>query len=195
MSWLTKAENLLNKIDQSAEHLLKVKDANKSDFTDGHFDQSAEHILNKPSSQAVEISESLPKPPIVSKNIMVLSKKKASKVDLNDKWGDESHSETTSRRSSISSRHDTIIDKGEDHKTSQLKESLSNASLNSFSVEKELVAMKILASELRSENNELKSELEAAIEQAKLNGNLNKTEEVENLCSTLQEEKEELTQK
>lgn len=176
MSWIAKAENLLNKIDQSAANVLQQK----------------EEII---SSVVVNNQhQTLPKIP-PNKNIMVLSKvtpKKVSKNDLDEKW--ETMSENNmSRRSSLSSKHETVIDKSEDQKCSQLITSSSNASLNSFSVEKELAASKILASELRSENNELKGELELLMEQLKSSGNSTKLQELENLCSSLTEEKENLT--
>lgn len=176
MSWITKAENLLNKIDQSAAIVLQQKD-----------EQPA------PTIPTVIVQQSMPKV-ASSKNILVLSKptpKKVSKNDLDDRW--ETMSETTmSRRSSVSSRKEgTVIDKDEDQKSLILKESSSNASLNSFSVEKELAAAKILASELRSENNDLKSELESLMEQMKMNGSSMKTQELEDLCAMLTEEKKE----
>ena len=177
MSWIAKAENLLNKIDQSAAIVLQHK----------------EEII--PTIIVSNQHQTLPKIPS-NKNIMVLSKvtpKKASKNDLDEKW--ETMSENNmSRRSSLSSKHETVIDKSEDQKSSQLMSS-SNASLNSFSVEKELAASKIIASELRSENNELKGELELLMEQFKSSGNSTKLQELENFCSTLTEEKENLTSK
>lgn len=178
MSWITKAENLLNKIDQSAATVLQQKDEPQN-----------------VSIPTVIVQQSIPRVSS-SKNILVLSKatpKKTSKNDLDDKW--ETMSETTvSRRSSVSSRHGTVIDKDEDQKSLMLKESSSNASLNSFSVEKELTAAKIIASELRSENNELKGELESLMEQMKLNGSSTKIQELEDLCAMLTEEKREWTE-
>lgn len=174
MSWITKAENLLNKIDQSAAVVLQ---------------QSADEkpLVSAPSS--VSVQQSLPRSQS-AKNVMILSKatpKRATKNELDERW--ETMSETMSRRSSVSSKHDTVIDQSE--KSVNLKD--SNTSLNSFSVEKELAAAKILASELRSENIELKSELDAMMEQAKTNGNSMKVQELENLCAILTEEKRELT--
>lgn len=172
MSWIAKAENLLNKIDQSAANVL----------------QQREEIL---ADNPAVIAQQIPKIPS-SRNVMILSKVTPKKVTKNDEW--ETKSETNlSRRSSISSKHETVIDKSEDQKSAQLKESSSNASLNSFSVEKELSDTKILASELRSENNELKGELESLMEQVKVNGNAVKLQELENLCAVLMEEKKELT--
>lgn len=177
MSWISKAENLLNKIDQSAAIVLQQKD---------------EQVALLPSAPTV-IQSQLPKTPS-SKNVMILSKPTPKRVknDFDDKWETLSETQTASRRSSISSKHDTVIDKSEDQKSVHLRESSSNASLNSFSVEKELAATKILASELRSENNELKGELEALMEQVKANGNSMKDQEFENLCAILMEEKKDL---
>lgn len=173
MSWISKAENLLNKIDQSAAVVLQQKDEEK--------------LLG--STPVIAVQQSLPRSQS-AKNVMILSKtnpKRATKNELDERW--ETMSESMSRRSSISSKHDTVIDQSE--KSVNLRD--SNTSLNSFSVEKELTAAKILASELRSENLELKSELEAMMEQAKNNGNSMKVQELENLCAILTEEKRELT--
>lgn len=163
---------MLNKIDQSAAVVLQQKEETQA-------------------AVPAVTPTTLPKTSL-SKNVLILSKttpKKASnKADVDDKW--ETMSETNeSRKSSVSSRHDTVIDQ----KSIQLRESSSNVSLNSFSVEKELAATKILASELRSENHELKGELESLMEQVKANGNSMKIQELEELCSTLMEEKKELT--
>lgn len=177
MSWIAKAENLLNKIDQSAAVVLQ---------------QQKDEPAVVP-TVIVQTNQTLPKVSS-SKNMLILTKatpKKPTKTELDDRW--ESMSETMSRRSSISSKHDTVIDKNEDQKSAQLRESSSNASLNSFSVEKELAATKIIASELRSENNELKGELEALMEQIKATGNSMKLQELENLCAILMEEKKEMT--
>lgn len=173
MSWISKAESLLNKIDQSAATVL------------------AKDEVQAPLIPTIIANPSLPKTPS-SKNVMILSKqtpKKATRSELDDRW--EAMSETMSRRSSVSSKHDTVIDK-DDQKSVQLRESSSNASLNSFSVEKELAATKILASELRSENNELKGELDSLMEQVKANGNAMKIQELESLCSILMEEKKDI---
>jgi hypothetical protein len=177
MSWISKAENLLNKIDKSAAIVLQQKDEPHTPLP------------------AIILPAQIPKIQTAKSNGMILTKtastpKKVSKNDL-DMW-DSISEKTTSRRSSISSKHDTVIDKSEEH-SMQLHESSSTASLNSFSVEKELAATKILASELRSENNELKGELEALMEQVKVNGNSMKIQELEEFCETLMVEKNELS--
>lgn len=174
MSWISKAENLLNKIDQSAAVVLQQKDEN-----------GGSNVQSTPPASFPKISSEKQKSS--SNNILVLSKpKKATKVEHDDRW--ETMSER-SRRSSVSSKHDTVIDQSE-KSTNVLKESSSSASLNSFSVEKELTASRLLASELRSENNDLKNELE----QVKNNGNSMKIQELENLCAILDEEKQRLTE-
>jgi hypothetical protein len=178
MSWITKAENLLNKIDKSAADVLTTP--NKKD----------DAPTSSPVTPSVSEQKSIPRNSSSAKNIMILQKstpKKATRNELDERW--ESMSETMSRRSSISSKHDTVIDQSE---KSGLKESLSSASLNSFSVEKELAATKIQASELRSENNELKIEMEALIDQVKNNGN-SKVQQLEKELEKLTEEKRDLT--
>lgn len=178
MSWIAKAENLLNKIDKSAGNVLQQK-------------VDAQTLLPEIILPTVQVLKLQP-----TKSGMILTKtaptpKKASKNDLEDRW--ETISEkTSSRRSSVSSKHDTVIDKTEELSL-HLQESSSTASLNSFSVEKELSASNILASKLRSENIELKGELEALLEQVKVNGNAMKIQELETLCSVLMEEKKELS--
>lgn len=172
MSWISKAESLLNKIDQSAAIVLHQKP------DDASAQQST--IINIPSSLPRVMS---------SKNIMILNKtpKKATKSDA--EW----ESKSDSRRSSVSSRHETVIDK-EDSKSMisqnhNIKKSSSNVSLNSFSVEKELAATKILLSELRSENIELKTELDSMMENNNSNSQVN---ELQKLIATITEEKEKL---
>lgn len=173
MSWIaesiTKAESLLNKIDQSAAVVLKPVEQESATAT------------------VIEIQPNIPKVPS-SKNILNLKatpKKVTVKNDFDDRWESMSSEnvETMSRQSS-----ETVISQ----KPAQIPKSSSNASLNSFSVEKELAASKILASELRSENHDLKSELETIMEQMKENGNSDKVQELQNFCAILQEEKNEL---
>jgi len=167
MSWITKAEKLLNSIDQSAASVLQQK--------------PDESPLIAPQ---INIQQSIPR--VASTNRMILkTPKKTLKTELDEKW--ESTSESLSRRSSFSSKHaETVIDKSEP----ALPLTSSNASLNSFSVERELATAKIMMSELRSENEELKQELEslnqAASSQAKV------TEFEEQLCASLLQEKDEL---
>jgi hypothetical protein len=175
MSWITKAENLLNKIDQSAAVVLQQKD----------------EVPGSTPVPAVASTQSIPRTSS-AKNVLILSKtpKKAAKIEHDDRW--ETVSEK-SHRSSVSSRHDTVVEQSEKSANLNLKESSSTASLNSFSVEKELSAAKILVSELRSENLDLKSELDSLMEQLKSDGNSTRIQELENLCAILTEEKQKLT--
>jgi hypothetical protein len=173
MSWISKAESLLNKIDASAANVLQQQAK----------DETTILIPNQPKSTLSSKGMSLK-----------LTPTRVMKSGSEDRF--DMRLETASRRSSISSKHDTIIDKSEDHKSSTgMVESSSNASLNiSFSVEKELAATKILVSELRSENHELKSELESLMEQIKANGNAMKIQELEELNATLIDEKKSLNE-
>lgn len=173
MSWISKAENLLNKIDQSAANVLQQQ---KDDST----------ILLLPSKP----QQSSRPPPKVS------SAANLRFHENEDKWESKSWK---SEMSSISSKHETVIDSQLDDTKSAagdatgpliLKASSSNASLNmSFSVEKELAATKMIAAELRSENQELKSEVESLMDQMKVNGDAMKLQELEELCETLMHEK------
>lgn len=170
MSWISKAESLLNKIDASAATVLQQQGKDETQIL----------IPNQTRSKGMMSLKSTPN--------------RVNRIEIEDKL--DSRSETTSRRSSISSKHDTVIDKSDDHKSSTgMVESSSNTSLNmNFSAEKELAATKILVSELRSENHELKSELESLMEQVKSNGNAMKIQELEDLCATLMEEKKSLNE-
>ncbi|CAO1394160.1 unnamed protein product [Diamesa hyperborea] len=195
MSWLNKAEGFLNKLDQSAANVLQQKSEENYPITVKHQEINETRIT----------TTTIPKI-ASSKNVMILKTSTPKKPAKNGSEHDFSMdrqtngSDTASRRSSVSSKLDisTVIDKSEDQKstTSQsqpfqrLVTSSSNASLNSFSVEKELSATKIVLSELRSERDELKLELEAVMDQLKNNNNQMKLNELEDLCTNMMEEKE-----
>ena len=195
MSWLNKAEGFLNKLDQSAANVLQQKSEENYPINVKHQEINETRIT----------TTTIPKIPS-SKNVMILKTSTPKKPVKNGSEQDFSMdrqtngSDTASRRSSVSSKLDisTVIDKSEDQKstTSQsqpfqrLVTSSSNVSLNSFSVEKELSATKIVLSELRSERDELKLELEAVMDQLKNNNNQMKLNELEDLCTNMMEEKE-----
>lgn len=175
MSWISKAENLLNKFDQSAANVLQQQK-----------DDANGPLLPPKSSRP---------PPKVSSALNLRFH------ENDDRWESKS---SKSEMSSISSKHETVIDSQFDEPKSSsnvvdgtgpliLKTSSSNASLNmSFSVEKELTAAKILAAELRSENQELKGEVESLMDQMKVNGDAMKIQELEELCESLMSEKKSL---
>lgn len=181
MSWISKAENLLNQIDKSAANVLQQQTK----------DDSVPLLMTTKSGSKVNQSSRVnpPKVPVAS----------SFRIENEDKW--DSKSWKSDEKSSISSRHETVIDnQWEDQKSfieegAAMKTSSSNASLNiSFSAEKELAATKILAAELRSENHELKNEMESLIDQIKVNGNAMKIKELEDLCDKLMNEKKSVTQ-
>lgn len=172
MSWISKAENLLNKIDQSAANVLQQKD------------ESAAGSMPAKSSTKLILSSSRPQK---------VSSTSSFRIENEDKW------ESKSDMSSISSKHETVIDnQSEDRRLTAgdgpliLKSSSSNASLINFSVEKELAASKILLAELRSENQELKGEVENLLHQMKTNGDAMKIQELDELCESLMSEKKSL---
>lgn len=177
MSWISKAENLLNKFDQSAANVLQQQK-----------DDANGPLLPPPKSSRP--------PPKVSSALNLRFH------ENDDRWESKS---SKSEMSSISSKHETVIDSQFDEpKTSSnavdgtsggplILKTSSNASLNmSFSVEKELAAAKILAAELRSENQELKGEVESLMDQMKVNSDAMKIQELEELCESLMSEKKSL---
>lgn len=179
MSWISKAENLLNKIDQSANGLLQQQAK----------DDSAPLLMTKSGSKVNQSSRAA---------LKVSSAASLSFVENEDRWDSKSWK---SEKSSISSKHETVIDNQWENQKSfvndgnAMPKTSSNASLNiNFSAEKELAATKILAAELRSENQELKHEMESLIDQMKVNGNQMKMQELEELCESLIEEKKSVTE-
>ncbi|XP_070500040.1 golgin-84-like [Chironomus tepperi] len=180
MSWITKAENLLNNIDQKAASLIQQQQL-----------KPIEENESENTQKSLSNSQSLPRIPSFSKNMLVLSKttpKKSTRSDQNDY---DSFSEK-----SMSSRHTVVENDNEDEFersepiASELKKESSS---ESFSVEKELATVKILMSELRSENSELKLEVDALNEQLKASASVMKNDDLESLLAILTDEKRDLT--
>lgn len=203
MSWLVKAESILNKLDQSAANVLKNADQDL--------------LIPIKSEDAQTGGGGIRKIPSKN-NILVLKnstpKKKKSVIDPEEKILDilNNECETKSQKSqrfsdrqsdasSVISRHDTVVvvDKADDqgsvtsqNQSKSMLMSSSTTSLQNFSAEKELAATKMVLSELKAERDELKAELEILMEQSKNNNSQMKISELEDLCNQMIEEKENL---
>lgn len=163
MSWITKAESLLNNLDKKAGSVLQH--------------------AQKP-EEAIPPQQTLPRTSSFTKNVLVLSKstpKKASSIKLDQQQDWDSVSETSAKTQvEINDSNDQFL---------QMDRS---PSVESFSVEKELATTKILLSEVRSENYELKMEMEALNEQIKSDNNAMKMKELEEMCALLTDEKRDM---
>ncbi|KAG5680899.1 hypothetical protein PVAND_010378 [Polypedilum vanderplanki] len=168
MSWITKAESLLNNIDQKAASVLQ----------------------NQQKNDGCENSQNLPKVQIPSsnKNILVLNKSTANSTlkRPSSKVSDMDYDSFSEK--SVSSRH-TVVDNQNDEYI-YMKDTTQ---VETFSAEKELASTKIMLSELRIENNELKMEIESLHEQLKTNNNAQKTNELESAYAIIVNEKRDLT--
>lgn len=170
MSWITKAENLLNNIDQKAASLINQQQ------TKNESETNAQHKLLS--------SQSLPKIPSISKNMMILTKSTPKKTAISEQDYD-SYSEK-----SVGSRHTVVENETPVEPLMELKKAESS---ESFSTEKELATAKILILELKSENNELKSELETLQEQLKMTSStMNNDDDLESMLNILTDEKRDL---
>jgi hypothetical protein len=195
MSWLVKAESILNKLDQSAGTLLASTGANGTE---------GESLIQKTEIPIENGNENRRVPP--RNNVMVLKsstpKKKKQAIDSDEKILDiETQSQKSQTdASSVISKHDTIIDKRDNDDQSSVASksmissttSLQQSTFIPFSVEKELSNTKLVMEELKAERNELKLELESLMETMKSNNNQARLVEMEDLCNQLLEEKENL---
>lgn len=178
MSWISKAENLLNNIDQKAASLIQQQQLKPID-----------EIESEVAPKGLTNSQSLPRIPSFSKNMLVLSKTTPKKSTKSDHTDYDSFSEK-----SMSSRHTVVENDNEDEFAEPMPGELKKVPSNeSFSAEKELATVKILMSELRSENSELKLEAEALNEQLKASASVMKNDDLESLLGILTDEKRDLT--
>lgn len=173
MSWISKAENLLNNLDKKAGSVLQ------------QTQQKAEEIIDHGTARQSPV---LPRNPSFSRNMLILSKstpKKASSLKLDSQeWDSMSERSVSSVKTQIEHKED------ENGQGIEFKE--LSPSIESFSVEKELTSAKILLSEVRSENNELKMEIESLHEQLKSNSSAMKIRELEEVSAVLVDEKRDL---
>lgn len=171
MSWITKAENLLNNLDKKAGSVLQQSQSQKSeDVSDNQIHQN--------------LQQNLPKIPSFSKNMLILSKppattspKKPSSLKLDQDWDSVSENSLKTQ----------IENEPQNDEFLEIKDPVEV-----FSVEKELASTKILLSEYRSENTELKLEMEALQEQLKCNNDVMKIKELEEMYAVLADEKKDL---
>uniref|UniRef100_U5EYS1 Putative golgin-84 n=1 Tax=Corethrella appendiculata TaxID=1370023 RepID=U5EYS1_9DIPT len=198
MSWLhglaDKAETILNKIDQNAANVLN---------------QSRDEIADV-EQPLIEISVTSNK-----KKHLQLSSSTSSLLRTNNSQinNDEtkSKSKSSSRRSSFSSKQDTtstVIDVFEQnpitftaHPTTTTitsatssESSNQNTSTNTLSIDQqqELSAMKIMFTQMKSERDELRYELDSVVNKLNNHDNENRIRELEDLVNILSDEKEEI---
>lgn len=171
MSWITKAENLLNNLDKKASNVLQQTQLKSEEAGDSG------------TTLTFRQSPSLPRNASISKNILILSKSTPKKESLEQQEWD-----SMSERSISSIK--TQIEHNDNDQYIMIKERVP--SVENFSVEKELASTKILLSEMRSENNELRMEIETLHEQLKSNNNAMKIRELEEVSAVLVDEKRDL---
>ncbi|XP_049538175.1 golgin-84 [Anopheles darlingi] len=209
MSWLQdlagRAENILTKIDQNAATVLQTRP--DSDDVDG-----STPLMEVSVSKSESAPQNTPKPRNITKtsHLVVRSPKRMGKSasnssfdrsiandqDMEDTLSSKSErqnfSETSSRRSSISSKKEgTVID------MSTMPIAAPNPAGHefSYSIEKELAATKIILAEVKSERDELKTELDNALSQLSNGETEAKLMQLEALCESLAEEKNDLSAK
>jgi chromosome segregation ATPase len=162
MSWISKAENLLNNLDKKAGSVLQ-------------------HAPKSEEAPEVEVETNPPtKNNPTPKNILVLSKstvkKTSSSTNRLDDWDSMSEKSVASVKTQIENDHHDRVP------------SITEV----FSVEKELATTKILLSEIRSENVELKMEVETLQEQLKNNSDSIKLKDFQETLALLADEKRDL---
>lgn len=201
-AWLTKAENILNKLDKSAASVLKTTEQEnlipKSDDA-AQTSSGIRKISSKNNMLVLKSSTPKKKKPVLDpeeKILDILNNETETKSQKSQKFSDRQ-----SDASSVISRHDTVVimeksdDQGSVASQSQSKSinmTSSTTSLQNFSAEKELAATKMVLAELKSERDELKAELEILMEQTKNNNSQMKITELEDLLNQMIEEKENL---
>ncbi|XP_053681188.1 golgin-84 [Anopheles nili] len=204
MSWFQdlagRAENILTKIDQNAATVLQTR-PESGDVEDVSLLEVS--VTNEASSLIPTKSRHIPKASalnIKSSRGMVRSASNSSYEKNNEveietqssKSEKQNFSATSSRRSSLNSKKDgTVID------MRGVEQTLSNPESHDLptgfvSIEKELEATKIILAEIKSERDELKSELDNTISQLSDNDTERKLIEVGELCQKLSEEKNNL---
>jgi chromosome segregation ATPase len=167
MSWISKAESLLNNLDKKAGSVLQAQQ--KVD------EQEAPEILVENKSSLLPASKNI----LVLKSSAAISKKTSSSSTKLDDWDSVSEK-------SIASSVRTQIDQNEkDHND-------RGSAAEVFSVEKEIASTKILLSEARSENVELKMEVESLQDQLKNNSNSAQLNDLQDMINVLVDEKRDL---
>lgn len=201
MSWFTdlagKAENILNKIDQNAATVLQQQSV-PTKFSSHPDDEVLIDIktetstLLTPSKRSMQLSSQL------SSKKLLLRAEPGDSVDEkpdndNTATDDRRSIHSTSRRSSSSRAADegTVIEVPQMTVSSTLLSSMKGT----VGFEQELAAMKIVLSEVKSERDELKAELESVLTQLKLINKQSLVDELDAKCEQLAIEKELLADK
>uniref|UniRef100_A0A182NSE7 Uncharacterized protein n=1 Tax=Anopheles dirus TaxID=7168 RepID=A0A182NSE7_9DIPT len=206
MSWFQdlagRAENILTKIDQNAATVLQHRP--ESGDVEGAPLLEVSVMANEVSTQSATKPKPTPKSSLLVKKSprgMVRSAsnpsyEKSQELEAetqSSKSEKQNFSETSSRRSSLTSKKDgTVIDMNEVVANNAMYDSRE---LN-YSIEKELAATKIILAEIKAERDELKSELDNTLSQQLSNGETERRLlELESLCENLSEEKNNLAGK
>lgn len=184
MSWFTdlagKAENILNKIDQNAATVLHHSVTTKS----SHPNDTQIDIKNETSTLLTPVKRTMP----------LSSKKLLLRVDPGDTADDKLDNDniatddrrsinSMSRRSSSSRAADeaTVIEVPQMSVSSSLLSSMKGT----VGFEQELAAMKIVLSEVKSERDDLKAELESVLTQLKIMNKQSLVDELDGKCEQL----------
>lgn len=217
MSWFQdlagKAENILNKIDQNAATVLHKSDQ----ATEPLIGDSSNHLIEvkcEPKSGSSSLRDDRPAG-FTPKNMLSLKKSPAVKrpppiepgfTVYNDvenipmaSTTTKSSSNSTSRRSSLSSRGDrTVIEAAEQNgvvNLSMTTSATSSVASGVGSVDPELSALKIILNEIKTERDECKDELETLREQINNANTRSVIKDLQTVCVQLREEQEALIQR
>ncbi|KFB40557.1 AGAP003147-PA-like protein [Anopheles sinensis] len=203
MSWFQdlagRAENILTKIDQNAATVLQTRpESDEVDTPLLEVSVASETTAQKPAKPRVVSTGSI----LSVKNPKGMTRSASNSsyernIDentetLSSKSEKQNFSDTSSRRSSLNSKKDgTVIDM-----SGVVPNNASVPALDpGYSVEKELAAMKIILAEVKSERDELKSELDNAMSLLSNGETEAKLLELEALCQSLADEKNDLATK
>lgn len=225
MSWFQdlagKAENILNKIDQNAatvlHHQQKIDQSNESligDSSNHLIEVKCESVSVAKSSSSIRDDRPAGFTP---KNMLSLKKSPAVKrpptvdpvvadPDIYDdaekipmvSTTNKSSSNSTSRRSSLSSRGDRTVIEAEQTGTvypAMTTSSTSSVTSAGGSIDPELTALKIVLNEIKTERDECKDELETLREQINNANTRSVIKDLQTLCVQLREEQEALIQR
>lgn len=185
MSWLTdlagKAENMLNKLDQNAGTVLHHKsNPEEENLIEVKTESSNDYLIETTKKNILSLTR--PVTPL-QKLKPVLNSSSDFSSDFSDKQSDKQS--VSSRPSSInSSRNENSVIEREIHSITKPALDLN-----------ELTAIKIVLTEIKSERDELKTELENLTEQIKRTNNKSRIKELEDMCTLLVSEKDELFDK
>lgn len=198
MSWFTdlagRAENILNKIDQNAATVLQQQ--NPTSTRSSNHDDILIDIKNETPTISIPIKRTMP----------VSTKKLLLRIDPGDTINDERFDNdnittetdkrsihSMSRRSSSSRAADegTVIEVPQMSVSSSLLSSMKGA----VGFEQELAAMKMVLSEVKSERDDLKAELESALTHLKMMNKQSLIDELNAKCERLVIEKELIAEK